>query len=136
MKRIVVDTNILISALGWKDGNPRKTLDRCIQGKCKLIESIDLIKEFLAVIQRPKFDFISEDEKAEFLLEFIHICDTIEPKRKITLIMDDPNDNLVLECAFEGKADYIISGDEHLLKLKEFEGIKIISAADFLDLVL
>ena len=60
MVKVVLDTNTHISALGWKDGNPRRVLELCILGKCKLIESIDLIKEFVSVISRPKFNFINE----------------------------------------------------------------------------
>ena len=62
MIKIVIDTNTLISAMGWKDSNPRKVLDGCLSGKWGLVDSIDLLREFLEVIQRPKFDFISEEE--------------------------------------------------------------------------
>jgi len=59
MIKVVLDTNELISAIGWKDGKPRKILDKCIEGKYILLESVDLLKEFLKVIQRRKFSFIS-----------------------------------------------------------------------------
>ena len=56
----------------------------------------------------------------------------IEPKRKIVVVKDDPDDDKVIECAAEIAADYILSYDNHLLKLKEFEGIKIVKPEVFL----
>ncbi len=135
MIKVVIDTNTLISSIGWKDSKPREIFDGCLYEKWNLVESIGLIKEFLEVIQRPKFDFISEEGKKEFLISLMNMCEIVEPKKKIGVIKDDPDDNLVLECALEGRADYIISGDEHLLRLKYFESIKIVSADDFLKLV-
>jgi len=134
MIRLVLDTNVLISALGWKDGNPRKIFEGCISGKYQLIESIDLIREFLDVFNRNKFSFISKEDKQEFVFQLLEMCELIETRTKIKAIKEDPNDNVVLECALDGKAKYIISGDPHLLNLKEFKGIKILKASDFLDL--
>ncbi len=135
MIKAVLDTNTLISALGWKDGNPRKVLEFCILGKCKLTESIGLIKEFVSVISRPKFYFINEEEKNQFLIFLLQISNLVEPKIKLNVIKDDPTDNIILECAVEGKVDYIVSGDQHLLQLKEFKGIKIVTAKKFLEII-
>lgn len=60
---------------------------------------------------------------------------TIEPIQAIDIITDDPKDNMILECAVGGKADYIVSGDRHLLSLKEYKGIKILTAREFIELV-
>jgi len=65
----------------------------------------------------------------------MNIYEFVEPKKKLELIKDDPDDNIVLECALEGNVDYIISGDEHLLELKKFENIRIVSANDFLKII-
>ena len=135
MTIVVLDTTTLISALGWKHGNPRKVFDLCVHDKYKLIESLDLIKEFILVINRPKFDFISVEYKNEFLLSFLQICDLVEPKEKLKVVKPDPKDDIVLECALAGKSNYIISGDKHLLDLKDFRGIKILTPKDFLSLI-
>tara|TARA_Y100000310_G_C20327991_1_gene643907 strand:+ start:213 stop:644 length:432 start_codon:yes stop_codon:yes gene_type:complete len=135
MIKVVIDTNTLISAMGWKDSKPRKIIDGCLYKKWILVESMDLLKEFIKVIQRPKFDFISEEDKKEFLINLMNIYEFVEPKKKLELIKDDPDDNIVLECALEGNVDYIISGDEHLLELKKFENIRIVSANDFLEII-
>ena len=65
MHRIVLDTNTIVSAIGWK-GAPRKVIDLCIDNKIQIILSIDLIDEFIKVIYRPRFKFIPEDTKLEF----------------------------------------------------------------------
>jgi putative PIN family toxin of toxin-antitoxin system len=135
MTKVVIDTNTLISAMGWKNSKPRKIIEGCLYNKWGLVESIDLLREFIEVIQRPKFNFISEEDKKEFLINLMNICDFVEPKKKLELIKDDPDDNIVLECALEGNVDYIISGDEHLLKLKKFENIKIVSSDNFLKII-
>ena len=135
MIRLVLDTTTLISALGWKDGNPRKVFELCLDAKCCLIESPDLIKEFISVISRPKFNFISKEEKNEFIVSLLQICNLVEHKKKLDIVKEDPKDNIVLEAALEGKAEFIITGDNHLLKLKEFKGIKIITPKDFLEIL-
>ena len=134
MKRIVIDTNTLISALGWKKGNPRKVLDSVFNEKNKLIESKETIDEYDEVVSREKFDFITKEEKQEFKLGLLRVAEIVEPKTKVNLIKADPDDNMFLECASEGKADYIISGNDHLLKQKEFNGIKIVTPREFVEL--
>lgn len=134
MVKIVIDTNNLISALGWKKGNPRKIFDQCLLGKHKLVESRDLIKEFITVMARPKFAFVSEHEKQEFLIHLLQMCELVEPKTTISVIKDDPKDNIVIECAAEGKVDFIVSGDHHLLDLKKYKDIKTITPKEFLGL--
>lgn len=131
MIRIVLDTNILISAIGWS-GKSRRILVHCIAGRIKLITSLPLLDEILAVLNRPKFSFISASKKQEFFKYLLTIAEVVEPRQKVDIIQADPEDNRVLECALEGKADYIISEDKHLLSLKEYKGIRIATGAQFL----
>jgi len=132
-KRLVLDSNILISALGWP-GPERAILLRCIERKDSLFLSIDILQELLRVTEYPKFDF-SPLQRLRFISLLIEIATLVEPKKKLKVVKDDPQDNKFLECALEAKADLIVSGDKHLLKLKEYEGIPIVSSADFLKLV-
>ena len=132
--RIVLDTNIMVSAMGWKEGKPRRILDSCINKENQLLESIDLIQEFIKVIARPMFDFVPRDEKKGFINIVLNNSTIVEPVRKMAIVKDDPADNKVIECAVEGKADYIISGDKHLLKLKKFKNIGIVTSEKFLTL--
>jgi putative PIN family toxin of toxin-antitoxin system len=136
MIRVVLDTNTLVSAVGWKHSKPRIILEACLSGKYLLVESPALLKEFVAVVERPKFGFIPEEQKKELVARLINYCEIVEPKKKLNIIKSDPADNKVLECALEGKAQYIISGDNHLLRLKDFRGISIVTATDYHSLTL
>lgn len=69
------------------------------------------------------------------LHKIVSISGLVKPTKKLDIVKDDPDDNKILECAIAGKVDYIISNDEHLLKLKEFEGIPIIKPEEFLKLL-
>lgn len=129
--RVVVDTNILVSALGWK-GNERKALDKILYNDFVLLISPDLIDELTSVITREKFNFIPQNEKLEFLMLIKMFCENVVPKTKISEILEDPEDNKVLECAVDGNGDLIISGDDHLLRLGRYKEIKIMNAKEFL----
>ncbi len=132
MAKVVIDTNVLISALGWKDGTARIAFEKCLEVDNILLGSSALLSELGDVLRRPKFSFLTDEEKLEFLGLLYGVSEIVEPKRTIHAIKDDPMDNKVLECAVEGKADIILSGDSHLLKLGQFEGIKIMNASAFL----
>ena len=132
-KKVVVDTNNLIAALGW-DGNPRALFRKIIDREVKWFISLDLLSELERVMDYPKFKF-SEAQKKLFLEIIFDVANVISTKSKFEIIKDDPDDNMLLECALDSKADFIISGDKHLLKLKEFKDIKIIKAKNFLKLL-
>jgi len=130
-KKIVVDTNILISALGW-DGPQRKLYRLCLRGNFELCLSRSILHELVRVMGYSKFKFTKE-ETASFLNSILEIATILNPRKKLRIIKEDPPNNRVLECAVEVGANAIISGDNHLLQLKEFKGIKILSAAEFLE---
>ncbi len=132
-KKIVLDTNILVSSISWK-GNPRKVFDKCEKGDIELITSLKQFYEFCRVLEYPKFDF-SDEQKNKFKNLILKIATFVEPQEKVDVVKEDPNDNMLLECATESKAYFIITGDKHLLKLKEFKGIKIITAKEFLEIL-
>ena len=131
--RIVLDTNIFISALGWKGGNEYNIVKKCFKKELILICSPEILEEFKIVSLRPKFRF-SPEEIDEFISALIEASEIVEPEEQLKIIVSDPADNKFLDAAVAGKAKYIISGDKHLLDLKEFKGIKIIRPADFLAL--
>jgi len=133
--RIVLDTNTLISALGWKGGNEWQLLQKCIRQDNKLVMSKSIIEEFTDVIRREKFSFIPAEKKEEFIGYLTEISDVVKPVRKVKIIKDDPDDNKILECALCGNADYIVSGDSHLLDLKECLGIKIVRTRRMLEIL-
>lgn len=129
---VVADTNIIVSALFW-GGNESKVVAMAEEGKVKLLTSIALLDELKKVLMYERFglDEKTADDNVKYILTISKI---ISPKRKLGVIQD-PADDRVLECALEGRASYIVSGDRHLLRLKEFKGIKIIRAKRFLDIL-
>ncbi len=130
--RIVPDTNILVSALIRKSGKPREIFNKFLNEEIVFTLSEEVLIEFIDVLNRPKFSAITEEEKTDFIKYLSELGELVYPQQKIDFISEDPKDNKILETAVKGKADYIITGDEHLLKLKEFRKIKIVNADEFL----
>jgi putative PIN family toxin of toxin-antitoxin system len=135
MIRLVLDTNTLISAVGWRHSKQRRILGACLFKKYLLIESADLLNEFVKVISRPKFSFVSGEERNDLVTRLMSHCEIVESKKELNIIKQDPADNRVLECSLEGKADYIITGDRHLLNLRQFGKTEILTASEFLQKV-
>jgi putative PIN family toxin of toxin-antitoxin system len=130
---VVADTNIMISALFWK-GNESEIIRLAEEGKITLLTSVALLDELRKVLMHERFglDEKTVDDNVKYILTLSKI---ITPKRRLDVIREDPADNRVLECALDGKARYIVSGDKHLLRLKESRGIKIVHAREFLELL-
>ncbi len=123
----MLDTNILVSALGWR-GPERLVYERCQAGVMHLTSSPELLDELERVLRYPKLLF-TESEIQSFVRDVTGIAGLVHPKRRIDIVLQDPDDNRVLECAVEAEAEWIVSGDPHLLELREHEGIQILSAA-------
>ncbi|MBI2141281.1 putative toxin-antitoxin system toxin component, PIN family [Candidatus Woesearchaeota archaeon] len=128
--KTTLDTNILISAFGWK-GKPMQVLAMAVEGKFELVTSDKQFNELERVLDYPKFRF-TEKQKKRFKALILSVATLVKPKEKINAIKEDPDDNMILECGVAGKVDYIVTGDPDLLKLKEFRGIKIRTAKEFL----
>lgn len=128
--KIVTDTNILISALGWK-GYEYDLIRLVFTGEIELFTTPEIIEEFLKVSTRKKFGF-SPHEIEEFISAVLEVSNVFMPEISINEIKDDPSDNIFLECALEGNVDFIITGDRHLLNLGQFENIKIMNASSFI----
>jgi len=128
--KAVFDTNIYISAIIF-GGNPRQCLELARTREIELFSSKAILLELSKKLQvKFKWDREEIEEVIEGLAYFIKL---VEPKTKINLIKDNP-DNRILEAAGEARADYIISGDKkHILSLKKFKNIQIFSAKEFLD---
>lgn len=129
--KIVLDTNTLVSAIGWT-GPPTRILLACRTGQYSLITSPHLLEELTRVLTYPKLRVVAQHPDLPDILKWLHAPEQVlVPRRTIHVITVDPPDNRVLEAAVEGKADVIISGDEHLLGLKIYEGIPISTPAAF-----
>ena len=132
--RVAVDTNVLISAVGW-NGNERQVIEKALDGEVILIIGDKVIDEFDEVVQRQKFSFIDRSKIDSFLQLLSHFAEIVHPKENVCLIAEDPDDDMVLESAIEGSVDVIVTGDKHLLRLGKFNGIPIVTASQFLDLL-
>ena len=133
MLKFVFDTNVFVSALMSKRGNPALLLDR-VRKSYTLFISKDILSELKDVISREKFSY-TEAEVNTFVEAIISFADVVNPEIKIDAIKADPDDNMILECAVTSGASYIVSGDKHLLDLKEYGKIKIITPKAALDLL-
>lgn len=123
-----MDTNVFLSAFTF-GGKPEAVFEMARAGRIQLVVSTPILAE-LASILSGKFSWADEDIREALMVVGRH-ADLIKRGTRLR-VLDDDADNRILECAVEGHADWIVSGDRHLLNLKEFRGIRIIGVSDFL----
>ena len=130
MIRVTADTNIYISGLNFRGGHPYRFLELARTGKILLAVSDAILDEMAEVLQR-KFDWPADDiaDSREMISSF---AQRVAPTETFDVVRDDPDDNRILECAAAARADYIVSGDNHLLNLRTFRDIPIVKVADFM----
>jgi len=128
--KVVFETNVLISAWFWK-GNERRLIESVEEGRIHGYSSKQLIEELCRALNYPKFD-LTQDEVESIRSYYLLIFKIVNPKRTIEIILEDPGDNIVLECAQKAEAEYIVPGDKHLLNLREFRDIKIVTSRELL----
>ncbi len=131
---ITIDTNIIISALGWK-GPEFNLMNIIFDEKLDLAISPQIIEEFINVAKSKKFDF-SDDDIDEYVDALLKISKIVFPEETVDVILDDPADNRILECAEISNSEYIIAGNNHLLNLKKYKNIRIIKTSNFLKNIL
>jgi len=129
--KVVVDTNVLVSALLF-GGIPAQLIPLWQRGKIKPLASKEIIDEYLRVFTYPKFKLTEEDVNFLLYHEILPHFEVIDVESGRRIIKRDPEDDKFIRCALAGKAKFIISGDQHLLVLKSYQKIKILSPADFL----
>ena len=127
--RVVFDTNVFISAFVILGGKAEEAYLHAIKGDFTLYSSVAILHETAQKL-REKFGW--EENRIERLLKALaKIAIVIKTQPHLHILADEP-DNRVLECAVETKAEFIVTGDKHLLSLKHFQDIEIISLSDFL----
>ena len=129
---VVFDTNILLSALFSQTGSPFRAL---ALAKIGLIESVtcqEIMDEFAEKLLL-KFKF-SEEKIQSALDEIISFSRLVEISRTLKAVPNDPDDDMVIECAVLGQATHVITGDRHLLSLINYQSIAIAKATDFVNL--
>lgn len=126
-----LDTNVLISGLLF-NGPPREIIKQAISGKFSLVVSVGILEELVDVLRRPKFGLSPEFVQIA-ARELEAIATVVYPTSKHKAVKSDPKDDKIVDCAVEGPADYIVSGDNHLLSLTMIEGIPVVAPNDFLN---
>lgn len=135
---VVLDTNVIVSALLSPGGPPAEIINHWEAGQFEVVTSPPLLSELERALQYPRVKRYlkrSPDEVGAFIERFGRVATIVQPRLTLDVIEDDPADNRVLECAVAGGAAYIISGDDHLLQIKKYKEIVILSPAGFLTLL-
>ena len=128
--RVVLDSNVYISAFLF-GGKPAGVVRLALRGSILVYTSIPILDEVCDVLRRPKFGLSSS--QAFTLIEEIHsLCRIVSSEGPVMAVKEDPDDNKILECALAAGAEVIVSGDSHLLHLKQWRGIKILTPAELL----
>jgi putative PIN family toxin of toxin-antitoxin system len=132
--KIVLDTNVWLSGIFW-DGEASKIIEKAERKNIEIIISENVLSEIINVLNREsKFKKYMLNLKLsieDLLRTILSISTLIETKSNLDVIKVDPKDNIILEAGLDGKVEYIISYDNHLLNMIEFRGIKIISPSEF-----
>ena len=132
--KVVVDTNVIASSLISDRGAPWKIVSLLRDQKIEIVVSDELLREYSQTLNYEKlhrFHKLSSDEVRQYLSELKSVSHFVVVAERIAAISADPSDNKFIEAAVAGNADFIVSGDKHLLELGEYEGIQIVTPAIF-----
>lgn len=136
MVKVVLDTNVIISAALSSDGNPGIIFEMLISGMIKNFTTQEIIDEVREVLERPRISELLLLKDKEFILStYETLSEKIEPSITLNLVQSDPDDNKFIDCAVNAAVNYLISGDSHLLKLNDVQGIKIVSPTEFIQVM-
>ena len=133
--KVVLDVNIFVSALVNTQGNPKRIMSAWEEGRFDLLVSAPILEEvgrvlrYLRIAKRHKQDELAIQRFLELLKNEAIL---IEPKKQLNVVLEDKSDNRYLECSLEGKAQYLVSGDNHLLDIGEYKGNIILPPAAFM----
>ena len=133
MIKIVLDTNIIISAFGWR-GNEYNILQKVMNKELLLVLSPEILDEYKRILLLQRLEF-QEDEVEEFISALLEVAELIYPiyNKQSSIAIRDKDDIKFIICAIESKADYIITGDNDLLVIDKYNSIQIISSKNFLE---
>jgi len=138
MIRAVLDCNVIVSAILSPKGIPAKILTALEAEQFQLLLSEPILEEIGRVLRYGKIakrHRWSEEKLLAFLEDLAHLAILTPGKLNLAVIKDDPQDDRYLECAVEGEAEYVVSGDRHLLNLKEYNSIQILTPRAFLEVL-
>jgi putative PIN family toxin of toxin-antitoxin system len=135
MIRAVLDANVFVSAVITATGNAARILDAWRAGRIDLVVSPEILSEVERVLNYPKIarrHRLSAERIRGFIEDLARLSILTPGEIRMSVIQEDPSDDRYLECALEGEADCIVSGDQHLLETGEYRGIRILTPKAFL----
>lgn len=132
--RVVLDTNIWLSAIFW-EGEAHKLIKKLKRKDAEIFISEYILSEIIDVLNKEaKFQKFIKDMKIateDLLRTILYMARLIKPKTRLRIIKEHSPDNRILECAVDGKVNYLISYDNHLLKLRKYKNIEILTPTEF-----
>lgn len=140
MIRAVLDTNVVFSALSSRGSRPEQVLRAAILGNYQMVLSQPLLDEYRRILLGTNFRRANTGADAlraaeEMLIAFQMMASMVVVSRVPRIVPDDPKDDIVVATAFIGCAHYIVSGDQHLTKMENYEDIAVVGPAKFLDII-
>ncbi len=142
MMRLVVDTNVLVSALisrhRGRASAPYLVYQALLQHRFTLISSVETLQELEEVLNREsivRLHHLTTEQVGEFVDQLATASDLVAGEISVQAVIDDPKDDKFIAAAIEGRADYIVSGDNHLLNLKQYYAIPILAPLDLVTII-
>ena len=135
--RLVLDTNVVLSAMLW-NGTPFRLLQLAVEGEAQLFTSPVLAAELREILARPHLaaKLLEKGTTADAVTAlYLGFARAVSPLSVPRVVPDDADDDHVIACAVAAKADVIVSGDKHLLKLREYQGIRMVTATQAVQLI-
>jgi putative PIN family toxin of toxin-antitoxin system len=132
--KVVFDTNVWLSI--FMKGTLSEEFQKALDTQITVYTTHEILKEISRVLTYPKITHVlnaSGIKQKEIMRTIVKNSTTITPKLELHIVEDDPEDNKILECAQQAGADFIVSGDKHLLTLGKFKKTKILTPKEFLD---
>jgi uncharacterized protein len=132
MVRVVLDTNVLVSAF-IDDGKPRKLVLELLD-KHTVVLSRQMLAELADVISRDKFN-VTGSQVNQFISTLVRMSKMVKDNVQYKVVLEDPDDDVVINTAYAGKAEFIVTGDKHLLVLGHFKKTKIVTVNQLQDIL-
>lgn len=138
MGRVVIDTNVLVSGIIQRSGFPYKIVRAWEEGTLALVTSVPMVEEAAKVLNYPKIRKkygLADTAISQIIANFLRYSILVDLGPELAVVKDDPEDNKVLATAVSGEAEYIVTGDSHLLALRAHGDTRIATPKDFCELV-
>ncbi len=133
MLRVVLDTNVIVSAIIAK-GKPRELFQRGISHEYILVTPDQVLQELTKVLTRPKFK-TSQEEIKGIISTLSHSSESVETTSRYRIVREDPSDDIIINAAHDAGASQIVTGDKHMLRVKEFKETKIVTVNQMLEIL-